>query len=217
LNAAFLFSLTLPVVFLSLLAHEGAQAALARWRSTGAARNHSTPRSALRARMDPFGTLLVPAALTLLHAPFVIAWLKPADRDHAAYRDLRNDPWRVALAGPFAHAALALACAAMLAALPAANLSSWPAVAAGIGVRVNCALALFQLLPVPPLDGSWLLMRLLRMRHILVLHQLRPAAVLAIAALLLSPLAAPVLRASMRGLGRACFAAVGAHALELPL
>jgi Zn-dependent protease len=37
----------------------------------------------------------------------------------------------------------------------------------------NCALGLFNLIPIPPLDGSWVLMRFLRLRHVLALNRFR--------------------------------------------
>ena len=51
----------------------------------------------------------------------------------------------------------------------------------------NCALFLFNLIPIPPLDGSWLLMRFLRLRHIIVLHQFRLLGFMLLVILMLSP------------------------------
>jgi Zn-dependent protease len=56
------------------------------------------------------------------------------------------------------------------------------------GVVWNCALGLFNLIPIPPLDGSWVLMRFLPLRHIIALQQFRLLGFVLIAMLLSSRL-----------------------------
>src|SRR5204862_8291256 len=55
------------------------------------------------------------------------------------------------------------------------------------GVVLNCALGLFNLIPIPPLDGSWVLMRFLKLRHIIALHHFRPIGIVLVAILVASP------------------------------
>ncbi len=86
------------------------------------------------------------------------------------------------------------------------------------GVVWNCALGLFNLIPIPPLDGSWVLMRFLRLRHILVLHQFRILGLALIMALFAFPpvsnllLLRPLLFAV-----RACLALFGVSTSEVAL
>jgi Zn-dependent protease len=78
------------------------------------------------------------------------------------------------------------------------------------GVVMNCALALFNLIPVPPLDGSWVLMRFLPLRHIIALQQFRFLG-LALVAILLSShrVSHFILEGPLRAAVRACLGLVG--------
>jgi Zn-dependent protease len=209
--------LTLPVVAFSLAVHECAHGMVALWRGDSTARDRGRLTLIPHAHLDWFGSLLLPGMLTLLHAPFLMGWGRPSPVDRAALRDPKNDAVRVALAGPLAHAMLALGFAALVRLLPSAGAWSIARRMALAGVIANCALALFHLIPIPPLDGSWLLMRHLRMRHILMLHQVRVAAFVVLAAFVLSPLTAPLPRAVVHSASAACLAVFGVRAApEMP-
>src|SRR5262249_25373142 len=80
-----------------------------------------------------------------------------------------------------------------------------------VAVVLNLALALFNLIPIPPLDGSWLLMRFLRLRHIIVLHQFRWAGLLLIAGLLATPASNPLLERPLKALVHATLGLFGVH------
>lgn len=201
--------LALPVVVFSLAAHECAHGLVAMWRGDRSAREAGRLTLDPRPHLDALGTLLVPGLLALAHAPFLLAWAKPAPIDAARLRDPRRDRARVALAGPLAHVALALGFAALARLVPGHEPWATAHRMALIGVGVNCALAAFHLVPLPPLDGSWLLMRGLRLRHILLLHQFRVVGFIALGALMFSPLTAPWLREGLRAGISACLAIFG--------
>ncbi len=165
--------LVLPVFLLSIVTHECAHglAALACGDPTARDRGRLTLNPL--PHVDLVGSLLLPGLLLLTHSPVLFGWAKPVPINGANLRDPRNDPVKVALAGPAANALLALAFAALARLAPASGLLA-PLREMGVaGVVWNCALGLFNLIPIPPLDGSWVLMRFLRLRHILVLHQFR--------------------------------------------
>jgi Zn-dependent protease len=172
--------LALPVFLLSVIVHETAHGLVALWRGDPTARERGRLTLNPLPHVDLVGSILLPALLLATRAPFLFGWAKPVPVDAGRLRDPRNDPVRVALAGPAANALLALAFAGLARVLPAGggqgSLQGFVAplrTMALAGVVWNCALGLFNLIPIPPLDGSWVLMRFLRLRHIVALHQFR--------------------------------------------
>lgn len=109
--------------------------------------------------IDPIGTILVPGLLILSNTGFVFGWAKPVPVTWENLRHPKRDMALVALAGPGANLIMALmwALIAMLGgALPADY--SWagePLIFMGLGgILANVLLMVFNLLPLPPLDGG---------------------------------------------------------------
>ena len=111
--------------------------------------------------IDPVG--LGVFALTALLTPFAIGWAKPVPVQSRYFKRPREGMVFVALAGPVTNLLVALLCAVILKfadVLGSAGLfaSSLPLeivqASAKMGIGINCALAWFNLMPVPPLDGS---------------------------------------------------------------
>jgi Zn-dependent protease len=106
--------------------------------------------------IDPFGTVLLPGILLLSHAPFLFGYAKPVPVN---FRNLNNPRlgmvW-VALAGPAANIALALLAALAFHALPLvpAETAKWLADNLKNALIINVLLAVFNMLPIPPLDGG---------------------------------------------------------------
>ena len=109
------------------------------------------------AHVDLVGTLLLPGVMYLL-AGVLFGYAKPVPVDPRNLRDPRWDNLKVSLVGPFSNLLLALISAVL-----------WGLLAAFVGdsnavgqllvmmVGLNCSLFVFNLLPIPPLDGSWIL------------------------------------------------------------
>ncbi|HEX5232213.1 MAG TPA: site-2 protease family protein [Bradyrhizobium sp.] len=106
--------------------------------------------------IDPFGTLLLPAVLLLSHSPFLFGYAKPVPVNFRGLRNPRIDMVWVALAGPATNIFLALCAAAafhLIGVLPA-NAAQWVADNLKNALVINVVLAIFNMLPIPPLDGG---------------------------------------------------------------
>lgn len=120
--------------------------------------------------VDPVGTIILPGMLALAHLP-VFGWARPVPVDARRLRDPRRDMMLVAAAGPATNLVLALVGAVLLGlvARPWAGaevdqvggLAGFAALNLVNFVMINVFLALFNLLPIPPFDGSHILEGLL--------------------------------------------------------
>jgi Zn-dependent protease len=125
--------------------------------------------------IDPIGSILVPLMLAMAGG-FFLAWARPVPVRPELLRDPVNDQPKVAAAGPLSNLLLA-ALFAVLAGLTVAWSGAEASAAGGArqltgpvgtlflvfqtGILANVWLAVFNLLPIPPLDGSWILARFL--------------------------------------------------------
>ncbi len=111
------------------------------------------------AHIDPFGTILLPIFLIAVRSPVLFGWAKPVPIDFSALKNPKKDIIWVGLAGPAANLLLALA--ATLVVKSGVVSETIPAQIAGHVILVNVILAVFNLVPIPPLDGSRIIMGLL--------------------------------------------------------
>jgi Zn-dependent protease len=106
--------------------------------------------------IDPFGTVLLPAFLLLMHSPVLFGYAKPVPVNFQALHNPRRDSIWVAAAGPAMNLALATLSALalhLLVLLPDA-VRPWIAENLENALIINVLLAIFNLLPLPPLDGG---------------------------------------------------------------
>lgn len=156
--------LLLPILLFSVVVHECAHGWAAEWWGDPTARMLGRLTLNPLPHIDLFGSILVPGLLLLSGSGILFGWAKPVPVTPQNFRDRRWGDITVSLAGPASNIALALGLGAVLAVAGAATGGRPPVVLYSIcsyGIFLNFILALFNLLPVPPLDGSHVVANLL--------------------------------------------------------
>lgn len=108
------------------------------------------------AHVDPIGTVILPLVLMMTNATFIIGWAKPVPVNLSRLRDRREDEYWISLAGPLANFIQAVAGAVILGLLVRIGIVNSNGLIFSIGIffiRTNIGLGIFNLLPIPPLDG----------------------------------------------------------------
>lgn len=146
------------VLLFSLTVHEMAHAITADWFGDPTARRLGRISLNPAVHIDPVGTLLLPL-LGLFAGGFVFGWAKPVPVNPANLKNHRQDFLVIAAAGPASNILMAVAASVLLGAVPGGLGASEgiPGALATFGfamVQLNLLLAVFNMLPIPPLDGG---------------------------------------------------------------
>ncbi|MBL1263271.1 site-2 protease family protein [Methylomicrobium sp. RS1] len=146
----------LPVIF-AITVHEVAHGWVARKCGDNTAYQQGRLTLNPMKHIDWFGTVILPGLLLLTGTGFIFGWAKPVPVDARNFKNPRKDMAWVALAGPVSNLLMAVGWAllARLGVLIGVGSISLPLIYTGIaGISINLVLALINLLPIPPLDGS---------------------------------------------------------------
>ncbi len=170
----------LPVLF-AITLHEAAHGYVARYFGDNTAALAGRISLNPIRHIDPIGTIIVPIAIILLSSAsgqlFIFGWAKPVPVNFNNLRDPKNNMRWVAAAGPFVNFLMAAGWAAITWAMlstPHSQFTEALYLMALAGVQINIVLMVLNLLPIPPLDGSRIVVSLLPIRYAIPYMRLEP-------------------------------------------
>ena len=192
INVAQVF-IAFTVLLFSLTVHEMAHAWTASRLGDNTARRLGRVSFNPLVHADPIGTVLFPLLALIGNVP-LIGWAKPVPVNVSRLRNGRRDYVAVAAAGPLSNIVIAFTAAAALSVFPPVspvmlgepNLTAPLAMLLSRAVQLNLLLAVFNLLPIPPLDGANVLGGLLPSNLAAAFDRLKPYGFFVLYALLLT-------------------------------
>ena len=200
---------TVATIFLclvfSLTVHEAAHAAMATWRGDDTARLLGRLTLNPLAHVDLIGTIILPLIL-MLSSGMMFGWAKPVPFNPRRLKDSRLDPVLIAMAGPASN--LAIAAVVIVVARVISETVGLEALSDGGFmlimrlISLNLILMLFNLIPVPPLDGHYVLNYFLPPAGQQMMQQIGPFGIL-IAIIIAQPLLGRVMAPMFEFVARA--------------
>ena len=196
-----IISIWLLPVLVAITFHEAAHGYVARFLGDETASRLGRVSLNPFRHIDPFGTIFLPALLLLARSPFLFGYAKPVPVNFRAMRNPRSGMVLVAAAGPAMNIGLAILAALsfhLVIYLPA-TVAQWVALNLKNALVINALLAVFNLFPLPPLDGGHIAVGLLPDVMARQLARLEPYAMaILIGLLILLPLLGSLLHLDLR-------------------
>lgn len=152
--------LTLPIFLISVVIHEYAHGWVAYKLGDPTAKHAGRLTLNPLVHIDPMGTVFLPLMLVAMRSPIVFGWAKPVPINFSLLRNPKQDMFWVSIAGIMANILLAFIFSLLLR-TGVFPINSYGWVLLNLGILVNLVLAVFNAIPIPPLDGSRVLMSIL--------------------------------------------------------
>lgn len=144
-------------LIMSIVLHEMAHGYMANWLGDPTARLQGRLSANPLVHIDPLGSVIIPALLFFGNAGILFGWAKPVPYNPYNLSDQRYGEAKVAAAGPLMNIAIAILFAILIRMAGVLGLTASFVELASYIVYINLLLAFFNMIPIPPLDGSKIL------------------------------------------------------------
>ncbi len=163
----------LPVLIFAVVIHECAHGLVAKWCGDDTADREGRITLNPIKHIDLWGTIIIPVLLAVTNAGILFGWAKPVPVNPNNFRNFRRDDIYVSMAGPASNFILAIISALFIVTISLIYQSVEPTSQSSVqmaefalefmkySIEINLILALFNLFPIPPLDGSHVVASLL--------------------------------------------------------